>query len=210
MKWLLTITVLLIFSIFGMKHTLAEDSHKHGHDEKKELSDEKDPHKHKEGDEHNGQAKSNDHPGEEEDHGHEEGEEHGHDKKEKHADGEGEEEGSSSVGPEKGILAKSDKGIQLAPEAVSTFDLKAVPFTNGSIKVSQQAIVQIKNEKSIFRLRDGWYKRVPIKIIRTAEDYATIESLDLKPGDQVVVQATGFLRMAEVAAEGGASHGHSH
>jgi multidrug efflux pump subunit AcrA (membrane-fusion protein) len=47
-------------------------------------------------------------------------------------------------------------------------------------------------------------------VLSRAGDNVTVQSAELRPGDKVVVSGLGFLRMAEVIAEEGAAHGHSH
>lgn len=165
--------------------------------------------KHEHGEETKSQAKNKGHADEAEEKGHqhedgeEEEEEHGH----KHAEGKEEEEHgeedegeASSVGPEKGIVAKSKEGLKLSVEAEKVYDLKAVVIgTNGIFRIPEEAVVYVKSEKSFFRVRDGWYKRLPLHQVDK-----------LRSGDKIVTSGTGFLRIAEIAAEGGASHGHSH
>lgn len=190
MKWLVSVLSILVFSTWMTSSIYAEEHAQSDH--KKENHDE---------------------------HGKDEHADHDEGEEDKHADGEKghkdhdeeeEEEASSSVGLDKGIIAKSENGIQLAPDAMSTFDLRTIDFTGSPFRLLKSAIVDIKDEKSVFRLRDGWYKRVHFKTVRSDSDNVFIESSSLKAGDKIVIQSTGFLRMAEVAAEGGAAHGHSH
>ncbi len=131
---------------------------------------------------------------------------HDHDdeKEHKHADGEeahegdehGEEEGGSVTGPDKGILEKGENGFKLAPEAIATFEMKTGTVTTSLQSLPKEVIVSIKDKKYVYRVRDGWIKRVRIN--------------DIKPGDQIVIAATGFVRTAEMVAEEGVAQGHSH
>lgn len=156
------------------------------------------------------EGETNEHSDEHSDHSKEEEEEHEHGKDEeghKHAESEKE---SSSVGPEKGILAKSDDGFKLSPEAEKTIGISTIPVSNGSVRIHQKAIVKTKSEKSVFRLRDGWYKRVPIEFVSKESEFTVVKGSLLKSGDQVVSTNVGFLRMAEVFSEEGAEHSHAH
>lgn len=155
-----------------------------------------------------------------EDHGdHDHEEEPGHDEKAGHdddhdhkdGDSHGEEaEESSGVGPEKGITEKSKDGFKLSSEAFKTMDIQTKAFTGAVLSIDKKTLVLVKDEKSVFRLRDGWILRVPVQILSKTSSGYTISSASLKSGDQVVTEGMGFLRIAEVFASEGASHGHSH
>lgn len=142
----------------------------------------------------------------EESHAHQEGDDHGH------SDGEADEHGeeNTAIGPDKGILEKGALGMKLSPEAVQTINPQSISWSGGVTIIPYKALVRIKDAKSIFRLRDGWYKRVPASIVSRSEENVTIQANDLQAGDKIIVSGLGFLRMAEVIAEEGASHGHSH
>lgn len=158
----------------------------------------------------------------EEGHSHENESEHadseesekGHADGEKHTDheGEGEEEAYPQIGPGKGILeASKDKGIRLSPEAEKNFEISrtAVP-TQGNFEIPKSAIVTAATEVNLFRYRDGFYKRVDFKFVSKTSNRAVVVSEELKNGDEVVITGLGFLRIAEIAAFGGAPEGHSH
>lgn len=163
------------------------DSYEHGKEE---------AHKHEDGHEEEG----HDH-GKEDEHGHEDEhglgeEEHEHGKNEHgHEEGGHEEEEASAVGPDKGILEKGKKGFRLSPEAIATFELKTAKFA-GLASTPKSAIVKVKDEKFLYRISEGWIKRVDLD--------------DVETGDEIVVSGMGYVRMAEVVAEEGMAHGHSH
>lgn len=157
-----------------------------------------------------------------EDHGHEEesGHQHAeneteeHDKEEKghaHEKEEGDHEESTQVGPEKGILeANEDAGFKLSPEATKNFKLKLQTYNGGQITLPLDSILQTTEEKNIYRVREGFIKRIDITVVLKTKTELTFTSAALKAGDQIVVNGLGFLRMAELAAFGGAPEGHSH
>jgi hypothetical protein len=144
----------------------------------------------------------------EDDHGHEEGEKQAHTEGDSHD--EHEEEASSTVGPDKGITEKAEAGFKLSAEAMKTMEIKSVPYAGGSISLPAKAIVQIKDEKSVFRIRDGWIKRTSVQVLQKNPDSLVISSKGFRDADQVVVEGAGFLRISEIFSEEGASHGHSH
>lgn len=199
-------STLFVFAMFGStvfskapekKAAAHKDSEKEEHDShehKKGVAEEDDPHEHKEG---------------EKDH-HDEGEE-------AHAHGgeegvHGAEEGNPGVGPEKGILtADEHTGIKLSLEATKTFELKTEKLTgSGPWRLPKAALVLAGEERNLYRFRDGFYKRVDFTSVQESSEGMTINSKDLKAGDEIVVKGLGFLRIAELAAFGGAPEGHSH
>lgn len=158
-----------------------------------------------------------------ESHAHGEGENEDHDAKADHQNHEGhdeaqegshhdEEEGGGSVGPEKGITEANEKtGIKLSPEAVKNFDLKTIALKgNGPWTLAWAAKLEALEEVNLYRKRDGAFKRIDFTITKKTGDQMTITSKDLKAGDEVVTNGVGFLRIAELAAFGGAPEGHSH
>ena len=178
------ILVILFATFYSLIPAFAEkDEHGHEHTEGEQSHAE-----HEEGEEHD-------------DHG-EEGEGQAHDEKE--------EEGSSVVGPDKGILEKGKEGFKLAPEAVKTFELKTESIKAKIIEIVRPALVEIKNDKYIYRIRDGWIKKVAVKVLKKDSQRATVDISQFKDGDQIITNGVGFVRTAELVAEEGVSHGHSH
>lgn len=123
-----------------------------------------------------------------------------------------EEESPGNVGPDKGITESSEKnGFKLSAEALKNFSLQFVPLSgDGPWTISREAVVHSGEEINVFRRRAGFFKRVDFQSIRKTDKDVTIDSDDLREGDEVVVAGLGFLRIAELAASGGVAHGHSH
>lgn len=139
-------------------------------------------------------------------------------KEEGHAEGdgqnhdEGEEEEAGSVGPDKGIMEFSERsGFKLSPEALKNFDLKFLKLTgDGPWELPKSALVHSGEETNLFRKRKEFFKRIDFQTTKTSDHQLTIDSDDLREGDEVVLVGLGFLRIAELAATGGVAHGHSH
>lgn len=142
---------------------------------------------------------------------HKEGEEHAHAEGE-HADeaNHDDEESSTTVGPDKGITEKAEAGFKLSTEAIKTMEIKSVPYAGGNLNLPVKALVQIKDEKTVFRIRDGWIKRVSVQVLQKGTDSFSITSKSFRDTDQIVTEGVGFLRISEIFSEEGASHGHSH
>lgn len=128
-----------------------------------------------------------------------------------HEEGE-EEEGGGSVGPDKGITEFSERsGFKLSPEALKNFDLKYIKLNgDGPWALPKSSIVHSGEETNLFRKRNGFFKRIDFQTIKNSGNQITVDSDDLREGDEVVVLGLGFLRIAELAATGGVAHGHSH
>lgn len=174
-----------------------------------------DDHDHKESEPHTNEEEHSDHAetGEHSEHSdHEDAGEHDdHDEdSESSVHDEDEEEGSSVVGPDKGILEKGKEGFKLAPEAMKTFELKIENIKSKITEIARPALVEIKNDKFIYRVREGWIKKVSVKVLRKSNSKVTIDISQFKDGDLIITTGVGFVRTAELVAEEGVSHGHSH
>ncbi len=145
---------------------------------------------------------------EEHEHEHEEGakdhvEEEGH---------EDHEEENSKIGPEKGILeVNEESGFKLSPEALKNFEIKTQKLSSqGPWELPLSARLLSQEEVNLFRVREGFFKRIDFNLLSKSQTTMKITSADLKDGDEIVINGIGFLRIAEITASGGAPEGHSH
>lgn len=172
-------------------HEKGEDAHQHEEHADKEKS--------------HGPAHRKD---EKDDHGHA-AKEGGHE----HEEGEhGEEEAGENVGPDKGIIeASAETGIKLSPEALKNYEIRTLKLTgSGPWQIPTSARLLAGEEVNLYRVRDGAFKRIDFTQVKKTPEHMTINSTDLKSGDEIVISGIGFLRIAELAAFGGAPEGHSH
>ena len=229
------VAVLSFISLGSVANSIAEE-HDHDHDHAKETpkksalkpvnskmveaQKKKVPSK-EEDDDHDGHAENGEKSEEghahkdEKKHGDEKHSEHGEEKHEDHGDEHGsehtEESASASVGPTKGILSASDEtGFQLSPEALKSFEIRSEKILNGTLSLAKGSIVHSGESVALFRLREGFFKKVPVKIIKRTDDKIQVKVTDFKAGDEVVTRGAAFLRIAELDAAGGIGHGHSH
>lgn len=177
---------------------VGHDSDEEGHHDHEKKSDDKE---HKE----HAKAPHDDHDEKEND-DHDDHAEEGHEGHDESA------EENPQVGEGKGITAATpEQGFKLSEQATKNFEIETVKVeSNQSIIIPKMAIVTAGDEVNIFRLRDGFYKRIDFDTIKKDSKQVTIKSKDLKVSDQIVVHGNGFLRIAEIAAFGGAPEGHSH
>ncbi len=123
-----------------------------------------------------------------------------------------EEEAPSNVGPQKGILeANASKGIKLSPEALKNFEIRTLKLiVPGPWTLPSSAKLSAGEEVNIYRVRENYFKRIDFKLLKKTHEQMSIASDELKVGDEIVINGVGFLRIAEIAAFGGAPSGHSH
>ena len=203
MKYLITTIGLFIFCIsssaWSQKSDTKKTPHEHTEAEENHGTDE---HAH----EGEGESDHTEHEHEGEEHGKDE---HGHAEDES---GHGEEEAPANVGPDKGILAASEKdGFKLSPEALKNFEIQTMSLSGiGPWTVPMAARLLSGEETNLYRVRGDFFKRIDFKTITKSNGQLTVSSSDLKPGDKLVTNGIGFLRIAELAASGGAPEGHSH
>lgn len=106
------------------------------------------------------------------------------------------EEASSRTGPGKAILeASAERGLKLSEAALKRLGIKTARLTNPP-RVPKLSLLQTAEETSVYRLREGWFKRV--------------HADDVKAGDVVVVAGAPLLRVAELDVLGGEEAGHDH
>jgi len=139
-------------------------------------------------------------------HDHEKHDEHAEDKSESgHGD---EEESTGGVGPNNAVTAADEHdGIKLSEKAIQTIGLKTESWNGKS--VSGQTIVYHQDKTSVYRLKDGWYKLVPVTIISKTDNLVHITATELVSGDLIATSGVGLLRVADLDAFSG-EVGHSH
>ncbi|MBK9294516.1 MAG: hypothetical protein IPM57_08735 [Oligoflexia bacterium] len=111
-----------------------------------------------------------------------------------HGGGEGE---GAQIGPDKGVTEKGPLGFKLSDEAIKTIGFKTADYT-APMEIPKEAIASAKSEKFFYRLRDGWYKSVPL------------DHKDLKENDKIIISKLGFLRIIEVYVQGGGEEEEGH
>lgn len=121
----------------------------------------------------------------------------------------GEEEGETGgarVGPGKAVREASEKeGLRLSPEAVRRIGLAFRKVKAAGVQtVDSRSVARFRDEAGVYRLRAGWFKLVEVRVVSQTRGEARIESVDLKPGDQIVVVGVPFLRAAELDVFGAA------
>lgn len=208
MKHLVWIIYLLVLSLSPAVWSQDGEHKDHEHKDHKH-EEEGQPHKHEDHDEeeaHEGHSHKDEKKG-----GHAHGaEESDHEEEGGHGHGHG--ESGSNVGPEKGILeASEDSGIRLSPQALKNFEIQTTRLSGaGPWTLPSTARLLTGEEANLYRLRNGFFKRIDFNLLKKTPEQITVSSKALKAGDEVVINGIGFLRISELAAFGGAPEGHSH
>jgi hypothetical protein len=192
-----------------------QNSEKKEHKHETQESHEETRGDHGDEDDHDEKEEGHDEHADEQGHGDKHTDEHGHGDKHTDEHGHGDkhdEEENSQVGPGKGIVSASEnEGIQISPQAEKNFEIQRVKVPiQIQFDLPKSAIVTAGTEVKLYRYREGHYKRIDFDLVAKSNGKVTVKSKELKAGDEVVVYGTGLLRIAEIAAFGGAPEGHSH
>ena len=92
---------------------------------------------------------------------------------------------------------------------ISDIGLKNIEVTLGKVAGSSSfnipltGLVYFQDNIGIYRVREGWFKFIKIKLKSKNADHALIESADLRAGDQFAIHGADLLRVAELDAFGG-------
>lgn len=129
-----------------------------------------------------------------------------------HEDHEHGNEERENIGPGKGIISASEEeGIQISPQAEKNFGIERQEvISSDPIEIPKSAVITTGMEINVYRYRKQHYQRIDIDIIKKSGQQVLIKSRHLKPGDEIVIRGMGLLRIAELAAFGGAPESHSH
>lgn len=197
--------ITLIFSLFFATTPVAEEDHDHDHSshsgheslEGPMKAEVKKEHDHEHGD-HGGHDDHDDHDEEagHDDHGHGHGHGHG---------------GGKAIGAGKAIVeVDEEKGFKLSPEASKTLKIKLSKVVGSKFKISKSTLVTSKNIKGVYRLREGFFKLLPVKITKEVKGGYMVEVLGVKSTDQIVVSGVGLLRVTDVYSTDKSEYGHAH
>jgi len=201
-KFLVSLLMVSLSTFTIVTKAYAEDDHDHGH-EHGTSEDHKEEHGGDgHGDEHDDEH-DNEHSEDADHKDHKEEGEHNHAGNDEH-----EEEGGAKVGIDKGITEKGEQGFKLSKEATAAFGLKFDNYFGDESEFSKSAIVYIKNGQYVYRQRDQWIKRIPVKAVKLPNSKVKILGNDLKNNDQIITSGTGFIRGAELILSEGATHSH--
>ncbi len=192
----LYILVLAGVLIFSNAYAGKNDDHS-GHDHSSESS-------HSDDDGHNHKKKKHD-----DTKGHDDHSDHG----EGHENHEGHDEhgGGKAIGKGKAIEAVDKiKGFKLSKEAIKTLKLKLQTVDGDEFTIQKTTLVASKGSKGLYRFRGGFFKFLPVKIIKEINNKYLVKVKGVDFGDQVVTNGVGLLRVSDVYSTDKSEYGHSH
>lgn len=110
------------------------------------------------------------------------------------------EERPNGIGPDKAITnANKADGFKLSTIAFKKLEIKTSKIqSKNSIKVPSSSLVFFQSDVGIYRARSGWFKLIPIKILNKSNGEVTITSSEIKNEDEVVVNGSDLLRLADL------------
>lgn len=123
-----------------------------------------------------------------------------------------EEEENGSVGKDKGILElHRDGGLKLSPEAYKNFEIQTSALrgeSKGLFEIPQSALLQSQGGNYVYRYKDGFFKKMSVRLVKRSQTSAVVGCEELKRDDSIVTNGVAFLRAAELDISGGIPHSH--
>ena len=194
----------IIFLIFSLTINMvnAEEGDEHN---KKQKHDE---HKHSEGHDNIESSSSpvhvehTDHDDHKEEKGHADHGEHGE---------HGEHGGGKAVGKGKAIEeVDENKGFKLSKEAIKTLKLKLQTVDGDEFSIDKTTLVSSKSTKGLYRFRGGFFKFMPVELLKESKGKYLVKVKGVDFGDQIVIDGVGLLRVTDVYSTDTSEYGHSH
>jgi len=101
-------------------------------------------------------------------------------------------------------ISKTD-GFRLSEKATSKIGLATSPIESApEFTIPENAVVHSLDILAVYRLREGWYKLIPVEVVRKKGAELVVRSPDIKSGsDRVVTRGIALLRATEMEAFGG-------
>lgn len=114
---------------------------------------------------------------------------------------------SVNVGPNQGIAAfDQELGFKLSPEAHKQFEIQTQKVQNpNDLQVEKSSIAFTLKEQNLYRVRDGYIRRIDFSVKQKSSKSYRVSSPSLKAGDEIATHGLGFLRMVEISL-GSAEH----
>lgn len=183
-------------------HDDLEDK-EHDDDHGEEQSDKHDDDHHDNHDTKNDDNHDDDHgakSGDKHDDGDKDGDEHDH--------GHG---GGKSIGERKAIKSVDETlGFKLSSEAMKTLEIQLIKIEKKEFTIDKAILVTSKSLKGIYRFRDDYFKFLPVILLKETNGKYLVSVEDIIPGDQIVTNGVGLLRVADIYSTDESEYGHGH
>jgi hypothetical protein len=101
--------------------------------------------------------------------------------------------------------ASPEFGFKLSQSAIQNIgvETQATGRSAGKLTLPKSALVHSLNLLAVYRLREGWFKLVPINLVSQKGDLVTFLTANILDGDRIVIQGAALLRVAEMETFGG-------
>ncbi len=194
MKFNYLVLISIFFSFLCQSIYCSEDNHKGSHDNEKHI--EKDA---------TDESHGSDHTEDEED-SHEDAHKH-----EDENEDDDEHSNAKAIGEGKAIIeVNKERGFKLSMKATKALDLKLANITAPMFVIPKKALVVSRDIKGIYRLRDEYFKFIPIKNVEPISYGYRVTVKEVKKGDQVVIDGVSLLRVTDTYSTDKSEYGHAH
>lgn len=97
--------------------------------------------------------------------------------------------------------ASEENGLRFSEAALKTMGIKTVSIdASGSVIVPKEALVRSQDKTAVFRLRDGFFKKIDLTNYKNS--LPKLQHPSLRTGDSLVVLGAPLLHVAELEAFG--------
>lgn len=97
-----------------------------------------------------------------------------------------------------------DNGMRLTDEALTNIEVEMAPVPSAkAVSLPSKSLIFFQDNVGAYRFRDGWFKLVPVKIVRKGDRFAEVQSAQLRIGDKIAIHGGDLLRVSELDALGG-------
>lgn len=103
------------------------------------------------------------------------------------------------VGPDKAVTeASQDHGFKLSPKAIASMGLGSLKVGSGNvIAVPSSSLVKFQDFNAVYRKRADWYRMIEVEPSFSGRS-ALIPAKDFQPGDEIVTENVGLLRVVDL------------
>lgn len=119
--------------------------------------------------------------------------------------------GGKAIGKGKAIEVVDEvKGFKLSKEAIKSLKLKLKTVDGDEFEIEKTTLVTSKNVKGLYRFRGGFFKFLPVSLVKEKNGKYLVKVKGVDFGDQIVTNGVGLLRVTDVYSTDKSEYGHSH
>ncbi len=88
--------------------------------------------------------------------------------------------------------------------------LKLLNVDGDEFTIEKTTLVTSRESKGVYRFRGGFFKLLPVETIKEVNGKYLVKVKGVDFGDQIVINGTGLLRIADVYSTDSAEYSHAH